>query len=327
MVYHKRFYNQEEKEEFLETIELDEVKNIYKYLFSKSKGAEILYQKDLYSFTLEQIEDVMRNVNPSTMNSAANTKSRINHYISWAIRHGRRENNINPIQGTTREWEKKFIDKNIKRHLTENELYDIIESLHNAQDQALVQCLFEGIKGQGLSELISMRYNKINWNKNIVTVWDKKYNRERDVVVSDRCMRYIENAYKQEVYTSQDTEVEKELVQFEDYIFKNVKWRASKFNNITRTNLTKRLYIIKEYFELDEFTAKTISEAGQIKMAADLIKERGKLEKEEFAIIGDQFGLPKTKVREYEYYDISKMKAYINSENLKKMYDVEIEIN
>lgn len=311
-------YNATEKEEFLQTIELEEVKALYRYLFSKSKGAEQLYQKDLYSFSLKQIEDVMRNVNPATMNSAANTKSRINHYITWAIRNGRRTNNINPIQGASREWEKKFIDK--------MEIYDLVEKLYNAQDQALIQCIFEGIMGQGFSELISMRESKINWKNNIVTVYDSKTKKEREVKVSDRCMRYIENALKQTVYLSEDTEVEKELISYKDYVFKNTKWRSSKFDRVSKSNLTKRLYIIKEVYELDEFTAITISESGRIKMASELAKERGKLTKEEFALIGDKFNLPKIKVREYEYYDISKMKYYINNENLKKLYEIETDI-
>src|SRR5690625_932786 len=208
-------YNAKEKEEFLDTIEAEDIKNLYRHLFSKSRGAEILYQKDLYAFSLRQIEDVMRNVNPATLNSSANTKSRINHYITWAISNGRRTNNINPIQGASREWEKKFIDKSIKRYLSDSELYDIVESLYNAQDQALIQCLFEGIMGQGLSELISMKYDNINWDSNEVRVTDQKDGKTRIVVVSDRCMRYLENAYKQTSYISENTETEKELIEFD----------------------------------------------------------------------------------------------------------------
>ena len=180
--------------------------------------------------------------------------------------------------------------------------------------------------GQGLSELISMRASRIDWENNIVTVWNSKTKEDRNVKVSNRCMRYIKDAFREEVYISEDTETEKDLVSYRDYIFKNTRWRASKFKEINKANLTKRLYIIKEVYELDEFTAMTISESGRIKMAADLIKERGQMTKEEFALIGDKFNIAKTKVREYEYYDISKMKYYINSENLKKLYDIDIEI-
>lgn len=319
-------YNPVEKEEFLESIELDDVKHLYNHLFARSKGAEMLYQKDLYAFTLEQLEDVMKNINPATMNSVANSKSRINHYITWAIRHGRRKNNINPLQGTDRDWGKKFIDSTVKRHLSDVELHDIVEGLHNAQDQALIQCIFEGIMGQGLSEILSMNYKNINWNNNIIKVYNSKDDDWREVTVSDKCMRYISNAYKQTTYLSEDTETEKELVEHHGNIFKNVKWRSSRFPEVSRSNLVKRLYVIKEVYELEEFTALSINEAGRIKLSVDLYKEKGKITKDELAIVGDHFNLSKIQVREYRYYDISKIKNYINSTNIRKLYGIDVEI-
>ena len=322
-----RFYNSEEKEEFLKTINSEEVRKIYEHLFLKSKGAETLYQKDLYSFTLEQIEDVMRNINPATMNSAANNKSRLNNYMSWAITNGRRTNNINPIHGLGRDWERKFIDKNTKRFLSESELNDIIEGLYNAQDKALIQCIFEGILGQGFSELISMRYSKIDWTNNKVSVIDKRSNKEREVQVSDKCLQFIKEAYYQVLYRSEETDTEKELVEYEDYIFKNVKWRTSKFPRITKDGIGKRIYIVKEKYELEEFKAKTIQESGMNKMAADLYKSNGKLDKEEFIKIGEQFNLSKIRVDGYEYYDIRKMKNQINEKTLKELYDIDVKID
>lgn len=322
----EKLYNHEEKIEFLDSLSEEDVKKIYYYLFLKSKGAETLYKKDLYAFNLNQIEDVMRNINPSTMNSAANSKSRINNYITWAIRNGRRNNNISPIHGLSRDWENKFIDKTAKRYLTDSEMHDLTESLHNAQDQALIQCIYEGVLGQGFSELLSLRSSKIDWDNNELTVYNTKTEAERTVVVSNRCMRYLENAYKQTVYLSEDTENEKDLIDYQDYILKNVQWKSSKFDKPTMANLSKRIFVIKEKYELDEFTAKTISESGRIKMASDLYEKYGKIDKEEFDLIGERYGLTKIKVNNYEYFDISKFKYYINSSTMKELYDIEVEI-
>lgn len=320
-------YNQEEKNEFLNTIEIDGIRNLYHFMFLKSKGAEMLYKKDLYSFSLEQVEDVMRNINPRTLNSTANAKSRINHYITWAINNGRRENNINPIQGTGREWEKRFIDQSLKRHFSKREIGDIVDNLLNAQDQALIQCLFEGIMGQGLSELLSMRYDKVDWVNNKITVYNQKEQKYRIAEVSNRCMRFIENAYKQTTYISEDTETEKELVDFQGNIFKNIHWRSSMYPQVSRANLAKRLSIIKDVYELEEFSAINISESGRIKMAYDILQQEDKnsFDKEDYAKIGDKFNLTKTNVSGYEYYNVAKIKSYVTSKNLKEFYGIEIE--
>lgn len=247
-------YNSGEKEEFLKTINSEDIRTLYRHVFSKSKGAEQLYQKDLYLFTLKQLEDVFRNANPATLNSAVNIKSRLNSYLTWAIKNGRRSSNINPIQGLPNDWVKQFIDKSFQRHLSEAEIFDLVEGLYNAQDQALVQCIFEGIMGQEFSEIRSINYKNIDWLNNIIKVYDKKTESYREVKVSNRCMRYIENAYNQENYISEDTELSKPLVNFQDNVFKNTQWRSSKYLDVSHTNLMKRLYSIKEKYELNDFT-------------------------------------------------------------------------
>ncbi|PAV30250.1 hypothetical protein CIL05_07215 [Virgibacillus profundi] len=318
-------YNQSTKMEYLDTLASPDVQTLLRSVFEKSKNTEILYDKDLHSFSLGQIEEVIRNINPATLNSVSNTKSRINTYLIWAINNGRRENNINPLAGTTKEWERKFIDNVSQRYLSETDMFDLTEMLLNAQDQALIQCIFEGISGQAMSELISMNYHRINWNDNEVTVKDVKTNNFRTVKVSNRCIKFIENAYRQQVFTAEDTENEKQLAEFEGSVFKNTVWKNTRNHKVSRGNLAKRLYIIKDKYEMDSLTVNTISESGRIKMAADLYRERGKLGKQEFTEIGDRFNINKMTVNGYSYYDTAKMKNYIDSENLKEMYNLDVE--
>lgn len=322
----RKLYNEDVKLEYLSTFESEDVRQLIYFLFLKSKSAEEFYQKDLFSFNLNQIDDVMININPSTLNSVANNKSRINNYIRWAIKNGRRMNNLNPLQGTGEDWAIKFIDKTTKRHLSTTELYDLTENLYNAQDRALIQCIFEGISGRGMSELLSMNFNNIDWITNEVRVRDSKTDEFRTVKVSGRCMELIKSAYTQGFYLSEDTETTKELVDHMDYIFKNIKWRSTKNLRVSRGNLVRRLDTIRRKYELDEFSVVTISESGRIAMAAKLLETHGELTKEEFALIGDQFNITKTANNNYEYYNTTVMRNYINQENLKKLYGIDVTI-
>lgn len=322
----KEFYNHETKLEFLETIENSNVRRLSELLFERSKNVEQLYQKDLYSFSLSQIEEVMKSINPATKNSSANSKSRINTYISWAIKNGRRNNNINPLHGTSADWDIKFIDRVTDRYLSETDVHDIIDDLLNAQDKALILCIFEGISGRTMSELISMNINNIDWDANKVTVTDIRDNAERDVVVSDKCLQLIKEAYEQKKYLSEKTGERKNLIDCDGAIFKKTKWKNTKGSRVSRNLLARRLYLIKEQFELDELSVNTISRSGQIKLASDLYKKNGKLEKEEFSIIGDQFNLRKITANNYTYYNTSIIKHYVNKRNLKELYGLEVEL-
>src|SRR5699024_4177649 len=130
---------------------------------------------------------------------------------------------------------------------------------------------------------------------------------------------------KQDTYISEDTDTEKELIDYQGKIFKNIKWRNTKNQEVNNLGLAKRLYIIKEVYELEEFKAKTISEYGMVKMAVDIYKKTGRLDKEELNTIGDRYNLSKVKIGEYSYHDTTKMKNIISGEVLKQYYDIEIE--
>lgn len=317
------FYNHGTKLEYLETLKNPEVRELIESLFAKSKNTEEFYGKDLYDFNLEQIGKVIENVNPATYNSVINTKSRINVYITWAIENGRRSSNINPLHGTDSEWAESFLVNQEERYFNDTDLHDLLDVLENDQDKALIQCIFEGISGQGMSELISMNYNNIDFENNLVKVTNSRDNKERTVKVSDKCIEYIKKAYHQTVYIDVETGNEKELINYQGSIFKKTQWRNTQDEQINRANLAKRLYQIKEAYKFQSLTVNTISESGRIKMAADIYKEKGELTKDDFTKIGDQFNLGKMTVNGYTYYDVRKMKHYINKNNLEALYGLE----
>lgn len=320
-----KFYNSEVKEEFLNTIEHPEFKNIFKTMFYNSRNTEEFYDKDLFELNLDQISEVIKNINPATFNSIGNTKSRINSYINWAINNGRKTANINPLHGTGKEWDESFLINMSDRYLNETDMHDLIETVSNPQDQALIQCIFEGISGRSMSELISMNINDVDKISNTVKVKDSNNDESRIVKVSDKCIQFILDAYRQTFYITESTGGERDLIDYRGSIFKKTEWKNTKTEQVSRHNLAKRLYTIKEELKLNALNLNTISESGRIKMAADMIRDNSltELTKKEFAEIGDQFNLNKMKVSGYTYYDTTKMKHYINKNNLKELYDIE----
>ena len=321
----KELYNSKEKIEFIQTIENDDVKMIYFYIFLKSMSSEQLYNKDLYNVSLDQLALVMRNINHSTINNAINSKSRIISHITCAIQNGRRTNNTNPLVGTDGEWEKQFIDKSIKRFYSDLEIYELVESLLNAQDQALIQCIFEGIMGKTYSELINLRASDIDWDNNLVTVREDEDN-VRTVKVSDRCLRYLKNAYEQEYYFPENGGVEKKLIKNQDYIFKNTLWKSTVYSTVSAQTLNKRLLAIRKAHDLDTLRAKDIKDSGMIHMAYVLGKDKKAVEKDEFTKIGDKYNYNKITSNGYSYYNVTYMKQFINSKNIKELYGVDYDV-
>lgn len=325
-----KFYNEVVKNRYLETIENEASRTVISYIFTASKGAEEnVLGKDLYNFSLEEIAQIMYNMSPKTSNSARGNMNNIKNYISWCIRNGYRDNNINPLDGLSREWYSKFVDRKSKIHYSDEELEDFLEELHNAQDQAMIQLWFEGVGGKQFSELKNLSYYDVDWNNNIVNLKDAD-GLNRELVVSDRCMRYLQNAYRQQTYiTIKDGGELNEIPLFDsNFIFRNINYKVTKEKEVSNGVIYRRLANIKEQFDLDILSYNSIKQSGQIHMAAEIYKRDGYFgEKEQWYEIGERYKVSTVTSDDRTYPNVRLMKEYINSDTLKELYDIGVEIS
>lgn len=329
-----KLYNEETKERFLTTYDNEQTQKTLRNVFYNSELEELRNGKDLYDFNLTQIGEVIKNSNPHSSVVARATGRFISQYISWAIGEKLR-GNINPLKGVNNEWYDGLVDKSKKIHWAEDEFYsEIIEKLDNAQDQALVSLIFEGILGKGFSELKEIVYNNINWNKNEITI--KRNGENKVFVLSNRTMRYVENAHKSQTYRILNTKTgelsDKEVVS-SDYLFKNVKSpRTKEGEPLSLQTFYGRMNSIKEKFDLEYLTPNALRQSGMIKMAAELVNEKVQKGEEpiigydEFAIIGERYDSPKMTQNGYTYYNTFLMKEYLNEQNIKELYDLDVTI-
>lgn len=223
-------YNEEIKERFLDTYENEDTKSTIRYTFYKTFIDENALDKDLYDFNLQEISNVIRNHSPRSNSVAKSIGAFISQYITWAIEEANlRKSNIHPMKALERDFYDSLVDKKTKIHYSEKELIDIVEKLDNAQDQALLFLWFEaGISGKDFSEIRNLTYYDIDWNNNLLTIKDE-VGETRTLEVSDRCMRYLERAYKQETYLLyQKDGIIKEMPLMQgDYIFRNTDSRRT----------------------------------------------------------------------------------------------------
>lgn len=324
------FYNEVIKNRYLNEIENEDSRNTIKYIFLASKRAEEIKGMDLYNFSKEDIELVLGNMTIISNHTARANVNYITNYISWCIGHGYRENNLNPLDTVDRKWISGFVDRTIKIHYTDEELDDLIEEFDNAQDQAMVQLWFEGVIGQDFSEIKELNYYDIDWINNKLEVREKDGSK-RKVTVSDKCMRYLQNAHHQRTYifnTVKDGEIyvtERELFNT-NFIFKNVISYRSKEEGVGSSVIYTRLKALKDRFNLEYLTPNAIKQSGMIYMAAELFKRDGELKTKQLNEIGEKYNWSKVNNNGYEYYNVTLMKYFITRENLKNLYDLDVDI-
>ncbi|MCA1027002.1 site-specific integrase [Cytobacillus kochii] len=326
-------YNREVKEKYLEKFDNEQTKTTIGSLFQKAELIEEALGKDLYNFNSVEIGKVIQNARPVSGSVAFTYQRFISKYISWAISPmAIRDNNINPLKGLTKEWSSQFVDHTKKIHWSKDELYEFLELLPNAQDQAMLALMFEGVIGDKLSEIINLHYKDIDWNNNKINI-NSTDDSKRTIEVENRTMRFIENAYKEITHRYYDEKTgdykESELVPT-DFIFKNAntKRNLNVKRPINKSTIYLRLKRLKDEFELEYLTANSLKESGMIHMITKIFEAKEDddkvITKEDLFLIAEEFGFKKMKANGYEYYNTSFMKTILSPEKVYKTTNVKI---
>lgn len=323
-------YNPELKNAFLnEQYENEDSRKIVSYLFYNSRPTEEQLKKDLANFNINDIDVLMKDLDPPNSAVARSNGSVISTYINWAMGNGHRKAIDNPLRGIYPEWYDKFVgDK--KLFMSKDELKDTIENIHNAQDAVIMQLLFEGVSGNKMSELLNLKQEDIDWDNNILHLEDDKFGK-RDVEVTEDCLQLIQQAINQTIYYSKNgtatgRKAEIELVENE-YVLRNIKTGAYSTGKGSPNLIYRRLTVISELFDLPYLTSKNLTKSGMIYEAYKEFVSTGTLDNDQISKIAEKFGVRKIKVREYEYYNTSILREFINNENIMKLYNIDIENN
>ncbi|AJA41465.1 integrase [Geobacillus virus E3] len=328
-----KMYNEEVKETFLQYLideegYTDETVHVFRFVFYKSYDVEDILQKDMYDFNMSELKQVLLNANKSTLNSVRAFASMMKKYIDWAIHTGLVNSNINPMDMfTTKDYEE-CIDRSRKLFISEDELIEIENRLANYQDKIILRLLFEGVNGYEVSELINLKKDDVDYANKRLRLYDNK-NGERFINVSDRCLDIIEKAIREETYYARNAEKESkhgkdEYEYFEtEHVIKNVLTGRTK-KPADKNVIYRRIYLIKELFDMPYLTVKNVWRSGMIKMAVDLYKEEGELTNKQLAKIAEQFGLGKIINNGHETYNYHAMRQFINRDNILDLYGIDI---
>lgn len=328
----KSLYNKKAKIDFLSQFDEDS-RNTYSRIFYISEPFEKQAKKDLCEFSLLDIEQILKACEPITVASSKHNGNVISSYIRWAINKGLRfgDNPLDNVRG--KEWYSKFVTFTpFDLYITEDELNMIESKLNNPQDLVIPRLLFEGVGGEGCSELLNLNKKDVNFNTNEVTLYKiyKDDKETRKLTLSDKAISYIKEAIDQELYLKKNGESTGAVSPYTRLVPNN--------GFVIRSSMTKhlhekehlpanihtvyrRLQMIAELFGKPYFNSTNIQRSGMIKMGSDLLNKNSKLEREEYDIICERFDVQKVinggKKEEYNYYPL---KDFLNIEVINQFY-------
>lgn len=328
----KELYNEYTKNEFLETLPVNTAHS-FRRIFYYSYHLEDEISKDLYNFNIEQIEDVLTSLAPSTFNAAHTYARQITSYIDWAIsRKLRPKERVNPLKMIHSPEEfRKFVDPNLQLYMSEEDLGAIEDDLKNPQDAVILRLLFEGCAGKAHSQIRHLREEDVNFDNNILHLM-KDEGREFDkeelkLMTPEKTLRLIREAIKQKEYYPKNGNAkegfragnERALID-SNYVVKSINTNRDKddLSAVAASVINSRVRVIKEMlFDLSEdipaiqrITPKNIFRSGAIYYAKTLLDERGKFELEEERMVAERFKIGQ----------LQQMRGYVNIDMIKKLY-------
>ena len=329
MIDQLKLYNPVEKKEYLDTFPNEDSRLTIGYVLQKAAGTERILERDLYTFSLDEIASVLMSTNPLNLNVAQWNGTVFKKYIDWGRGKGRFGSNDNPLTGIPNEWYKQFVSEK-KLYLSEDEIIEIEDNLRNYQDKVCVRLPFEGVSGHLQSEISNLQESDINFEARELTLHDTKKG-DRKIIVSERAIEIIKGALEEEIYIHEldDDKIKKsKLLQGVNtsYVVRGFESKRPEDNPDKPVSFNvpyRRSNMIKGKFDLPYLTIKQIEKSGMIKIAKDLIIERGKFGKEERNVIGDQFNMTKQHINGYTYYSSQSMK-FINSDIVRDLYNLDM---
>lgn len=162
-------FNEETKNLFIESLNTNDMKNMYISIFKRTAPFETVRNSDIYIYNPEECAKLLVSLNPKSIGHIGSLKSQLSKYVDWATKKGFTERNYWSVVAIDEDIVKSsFVTRNVK---DPNELKFIVESgLSVPYDKYVAYLLYMGVMGENFSELTQVKTSDVDKsNKSIKT--------------------------------------------------------------------------------------------------------------------------------------------------------------
>ncbi|RKJ56988.1 hypothetical protein D7X33_30125 [Butyricicoccus sp. 1XD8-22] len=298
-------YNPEIKEQYLRDYHgVDESKKTVFASLKVAARSEKAMKKDLFEMTSSEIEEVFYTAKRTSENSVRAFVSNILAYVNWAIYKGYRSSNL-PLftADSISSMAHKYVCKSFSDYYTQEQLMKVYAKLINKQEVLILQCFFEGIRGQGSSELFNLKENDLykENGKFYANLYDSEKGTERlrHEISEFLYELMLDVANLSSVYTISNKQLE--LVPSQYILKKTSRGNKNRVygEKLTTSYITNKYKIykdvFKEVFDSDNFKYRDIEDSGIMHYLHEILKNKDDniVGFEEYKMISDRFNVGK----------------------------------
>jgi len=268
-------FNKDIKEWYLKSLDVQENSlTTYLSLFNKATLLENQKNKDIFDMHKVELEELFYSLKSPSPQSISASIGFIVRYIDWAIMNGYTDNRSQRLPSIIdMEYCSKFIYKASIVRYTREQLLSFMNLFDDQRHAVFLLCLFEGIKGEGYSEILNLKMEDLT-NENGVCFANLTNSKgyTRTIEISEDLYWRLERLDKVSSTSLQPKQGQK---YFSDstYIFKkanakggDIQLRAS-FGN-------RALDLAKSIFDNSNLIASTMQVSGMMWYIWELLKHK-----------------------------------------------------
>ena len=189
-------YNSDTKESFIKDYLRSRVvarTSLYS-LFRKTEPFEERNNKDCSQFNQDEVLTMYREFKAKSVYTLLNYNTILKAYCAWK-RYYHKEKDTESYENITIELLKPCVPKDANKFLSREEITEIENQLYNQTDRAILECLWEGLSGPSMIDLVSI-------NKSMMNSKDKAlyFPDGRIVQVTDRLYELLIKAFDETEY-------------------------------------------------------------------------------------------------------------------------------
>ena len=257
-------YKRSQKEEFISYYLRSRVigENTPRTIFAFTEGFEEKYNKDISTFTKNEIIEVLKAKKYRSVYSVQNTTVILKHYTEYAKGTGREQIEHNYFKDITKEDMAQCLDQDRANSLilSREEIDEIQNGMLNDTDKAILECLFCGISGIKLTDLTDLNVKSLNVQRRMLRLSSGKI-----VTISEKLCDLLTKAFDETEMISYGETMRVSKMSGSGTLYKE-KENAYKDANAERKFrwVLRRVVIWREYFDIPVLTMKTISLSGLV---------------------------------------------------------------
>lgn len=293
-------YNGDVKNHYLTSIDNEGSRKTSYFNLKAASKMEREFRKDLFEMTQAELDLVYHAARKTTETAVASYISHINSYIRWASINGYRGTNL-PKQASESiaSIAHKYVSKTKSTYYTQDDLMYYYDLLPNLSDVMIIQCVFEGIRGQESSEIFNIKAADLS-EKN-----DRYYINLYDTIKGEERFEFeISKFLFETIYKTSETDIYKtptgkefELVPSKYVLRKTAKGKkaSGEGEKLAASYLTNKNILYRDIFENGNFRLKDIEKSGVMYYLYTLLnkKESHIVTQEEYKAIANKYNIGK----------------------------------